>query len=325
MGTLYVDRSGAQLDFDRGALVIREPDVTPRSIPLNLVERLVVVGNIQISARLLTRLADCGAGVIVMPGRGQRRSTFMHGVGHGDVARRVGQYRLTSDGDAQMRWARRLVWLRLAGQRRLLNAALGHRADLRQPIVRALREVQLAMYSVRMDASRLDSLRGMEGAATAAYFRGYQRLFADGLEFRRRNRRPPRDPVNAALSLGYTLVHGDALRAVSHVGLEPMLGVLHEPAYSRDSLACDLAELARIRVERMVWRLFASQRLDAESFGNDNGAVRLRKRSREVFFRSYETMAPIHRRWLARVARVFARDCAARAGELAVEGAACNE
>ena len=124
MGTLYVDHPGTRLDFDRGAVVVREPDGSPRSLPLSMVERLVTVGNVQLTTRLLTRLAENGSGITLIPGRGQRRSSFLSSQGHGDVERRIGQYRLAVDPGARLPWARRLVWLRLAGQRRLLASAL---------------------------------------------------------------------------------------------------------------------------------------------------------------------------------------------------------
>lgn len=314
MGTLYIDRRGAKLDFDRGAMVIREPDEAPRSIPLRLIDRLVVVGNTQVSTGLLTRLAENGSGVTILSGRGNARNSILHGFGHGDIARRIGQFRLCSDPEALIHWARRLVWLRLAGQRRVLSVALRGRPELRRPLSVALRDIQFAMFQVRREGSRLEQLRGREGAATAAFFRGYRELFPRSVAFTGRNRRPPRDSVNAALSLGYTLVHSEAVRAICGAGLEPMMGFLHEPTYGRESLACDLAELGRCSVERLVWRLFAEQRLTTESFFSSREAVFLNKSARATFFRAYENAAHVHRRWLARAARRLARECAAQAG-----------
>lgn len=315
MGTLYVDRAGAALDYDRGALTVRGPEGASRSVPLRMVDRLVVVGNARLTARLLTRLAEAGTGVTLMSGRGARREAFLHADGHGDVARRVGQFRLLQDPAERGAWVRRVLWLRLAGQRRLLAAAAVTRPDRRRAISRAQTTLQQIMCTVRGPALPLRQLRGCEGAATAAYFSAYGELFPESLGFRARRRRPPPDPVNAALSLGYTLAQGDALRAVSAAGLEPMFGLVHEVAYGRESLACDLAEIARVRVERLIWRLFAEQQLDADSFARDGEGYRLRKAARNIFFGAYESSAEVHRRWLDRGARAFARECA-RVGAL---------
>lgn len=310
MGTLYVDRVGTALDFDRGAMTMRDREGEVRSIPLRMIDRLVVVGNVHLTARLLIRLAEAGTGVVFMPGRRSSRGSFLHADGHGDVARRVGQYRLLEDPAGRAAWVRRLLWLRLAGQRRLLAAAALGRPDRRRSIVRTQATLQQIMCTVRGPTLPLARLRGCEGAASAAYFAAYRQLFPQSLGFTARRRRPPPDPVNAALSLGYTLVQGDALRAISAAGLEPLFGIIHEISHGRDSLACDLAELGRVRVERLVWRLFAEQRLRAESFAPTADGYRLRKAARSGFFAAYEGSAAVHRRWFERAARVFAAHCA---------------
>lgn len=310
MGTLYVDRRGTKLSFERGALVVREPDMSPRSVPLSLVERLVVIGNIGISGSLLTRLAENGTALAFLPGRGQRRSAFLLSSGHGDAVRRLGQFHLATDQPSRLYWASRLVRLRLAGQRRLLRAGRYRRPDQRAPLFAAEQVIRSAQYAIVNACHNRDQLRGQEGSATAAFFRGYAALFPDTAGFSGRNRRPPRDPVNAALSLGYTLVHGDALRSLVGNGLDATVGVYHEPSWNRESLACDLVELARARVERFVWRLFAERVVTAQSFSRSGEGVRLVKSAREAFFASWESQATTHRQWLARAARTLARECA---------------
>lgn len=309
MGTIYIDRRGTRLQFDRGAVVIREPDAKPVGIPLSHIERMVIVGNAQLSSHLLTRLAQNGSSVTLMPARGAQRGTFLQNHGHGDVARRIGQFRLATDEATQACWAKRFVLIRIAGQRRLLRSALRARADLRHPLIVALRDLEAARQALDTSHRAIQEIRGWEGAATAAFFRGYRHLFAASLGFTKRNRRPPKDPVNAALSLAYTLIHADALRAIAKTGLEPMIGVLHQPTFGRDSLACDLTEVARARAERLVWRLFADQTLEQRSFSKTQNAVLLGKAGRSSFFRAYENNAWLHRRWLMRIAQGFAREC----------------
>lgn len=308
MGALYIDKRGTKLGFEGGAIVIREPDAVPRTVPIGLIDRLVVVGKADISSGLLLRLAEDGASVTVLSGRRSGQPHVLHSPGHGDVLRRMGQYRLHEDDPRRADWARRLLRLRLAGQRRLLSRALQRRPDLRYPLKKALRS--LADFRCALSAtSAIESLRGLEGAATAAFYQGYRTLFAESLGFLNRNRRPPRDPVNAALSLGYTLSHSDAARAAILSGLDPAIGVYHELAYGRDSLACDLNEIARSSVEFMTWRLFAEQVIDAKSFYEHNGGVLIKRSAHPAFFQHYESAAQTHRRWLRRAAMALAREC----------------
>jgi CRISPR-associated protein Cas1 len=146
------------------------------------------------------------------------------------------------------------------------------------------------------------------------------------LGFDGRNRRPPRDPVNAALSLGYTLTHAEAIRACRIAGLDPMLGMLHEPSHGRESLACDLNELARDCVEKLVWRLFAEKTLRAEGFERHAGGVSLNKHARQAFYAAFEKSAPTHRRRLRAAATIFAAHCAFVArGIVGSTAGACGE
>ncbi|EAR23046.1 CRISPR-associated endonuclease Cas1 [Nitrococcus mobilis] len=100
-----------------------------------------------------------------------------------------------------------------------------------------------------------------------------------------------------------------ALRAIAQAGLDPMLGMLHDCSYNRDSLACDFTEVARPRVERLVWRLFADRQLRAESFSQEGGGVRMSKAARATFYAAYETQAILHRRWLRRLCAALVEHC----------------
>lgn len=308
MGTVIIDRRGTKLEYQSGALLIREPDARPKSIPLARVERLVINGSVSLDSNLLTQLASLGGSVLLLPGRGAQRGSHLHSAGHGDALRRLGQYRLSLNEPRRLHWARRLVAMRLTGAERLLRTALTIRPERRLALVRGGKHLA-RLRGRACHAERLASLRGLEGGATAAFYRAYGELFAATLAFNGRNRRPPRDPVNAALSLGYTLVHSDALRAIAQAGLDPMLGVLHDWSHNRDSLACDLTEVARPRVERLVWRLFAERQLRAESFSREGEGIRMNKAAQATFYAAYEAQATVHRRWLRRLCAALVGEC----------------
>ncbi|MBX6323928.1 MAG: CRISPR-associated endonuclease Cas1, partial [Rhodospirillaceae bacterium] len=169
-------------------------------------------------------------------------------------------------------------------------------------------EAELAGLAGRLDAAPdLDTLRGLEGAAAAAFLRAFCRLFAPALGFVERTRRPPRDPVNAALSLAYTLLHAEAVRAAWAAGLDPFVGFLHAPLPGRESLACDLVELARPAVDRWVWGLFRERTLRADHFTSVNGACLMGKVGRAAFYEAYEVLATTERRRLRHAAAALAR------------------
>jgi CRISPR-associated protein Cas1 len=118
------------------------------------------------------------------------------------------------------------------------------------------------------EASSLDTLRGYEGRGSAIYFEGFSKGFlAEDLEFPGRVRRPPTDPINALLSLGYTLLLNQVIAAVSLVGFDPYFGSLHTVDYGRPSLALDLMEEWRpIIVDTLVLSVFNLKALTPSDF-----------------------------------------------------------
>lgn len=313
MGSLYIDRRDAELDFRDGQVCVRDAGGAARGFPLAGLERVVIAGNTRVQTRLLTQLADRGIQVLLMEGRGARRHAHIGRFGHGDARRRLGQYRLSLSPHETLRWARLLVRARAKRLLTLYRDALDLRPDLRLDLTRVQRALIEGMHRVR-GCTEIESLRGQEGAIAAAHFEAYASLFSGELGFTRRNRRPPRDPVNAALSLGYTLTHAEAVRACLLAGLDPMLGTLHQPSHGRESLACDLNELARADVERLVWRLFAEKILRKENFEQHDGGVGLNKAARQNFYAAFEQAASAHRRSLRAAAAAMARHCKALAG-----------
>ncbi|MEK0085289.1 CRISPR-associated endonuclease Cas1 [Benzoatithermus flavus] len=317
MRTVYIDRKNAELTAESGALVVRIPGERPTSLPLAAIERLVVRGAATLSTGLLGELWRQDAGVLVLSGRRSEPTARLLGRPHADAGLRLAQYALQADRERRAALARRLLLGKLQGQRRVLARALETRPDRRRPLLRAVRGI--AEIEAALDAAvsgDLPRLLGLEGAAAAAYFQGFATLFAPALAFTARNRRPPRDPVNAALSLGYTLLHFEAARQCQIVGLDVQLGILHEPAPGRDALACDLVEPVRAHVDQLVLELFAGGELRPEHFRQDASGCLMGKAGRERFYAGYERRAAGLARLLRLLARSVAREIRA-AGETA--------
>ncbi|WP_119352500.1 CRISPR-associated endonuclease Cas1 [Azohydromonas sediminis] len=286
MSTLYVDRKGVAVRLDGGTLVFEEGGARVGAVPLGPLERVILRGDVHLQASVLGRLGELGIGVVVLTGRKAQPSLLMPRP-HNDARRRLAQLRQAQDERFKLAVARELLQRKARAQLRLLQeraeADLMHRYELRT----AASRVQAAAATLAQ-AETLPALRGAEGAAAQAYFAGYQVLFAPSLKFSGRNRRPPRDPVNAVLSLGYTLLHAEAVLQTYAAGLDPFVGFLHDLDFGRESLACDLVEPQRVGVDRLVLRLFRERELLPEHFTMVQGACLLGKAGREKFYRAWE-------------------------------------
>lgn len=306
MSTLYIDHKGMDLAYQSGALVLRGPDPRPRSIPLALLERVVVQGDVNLSSSLLGRLAEANIGLVVLSGRQSWRTACLLGRPHRDLRIRLAQYQAALDAPAAAELAALWVRGKLRAQLRTLTSGRAARPEHGHPLRAACDSIAAALERLRSPLP-LESLRGLEGGAAAIYFPAFARLFPPALGFSGRNRRPPRDPVNAALSLAYTLLHFEAVRSAQAAGLDPLLGTLHQPAYGRESLACDLIEPLRPRVDAWVWQLFRSRSLRDEHFLRDKGACLLHKAGRRHFYEAWETAACLYRLPLRGFCRLLVR------------------
>jgi CRISPR-associated protein Cas1 len=314
MGLLILDRRDMALRLDGEAAAVYEAGVRKGSVPLKLVDQLVVHGTgIALDAGVLGQVADHGGVGVVLSGRHGRRVAYVLAPGRGDIGARLAQARAVTDESQIDVWALRLVIAKLRHQRRFLRRALEQRADLRKPLLDAVRRIdgdltRLApMHEGRLPNPGAGALRGIEGAAAAAYFKAFGALMPDSLGFAGRNRRPPLDPVNACLSLGYTLLHAQAVQACQLAGLDPLMGLYHRPSHGRASLASDLIEPLRALADEWVWGLFRDRTLRTGHFWRDGAACLLGKAGREHFYAAYVPLRRTAERWLRMQCRALAQ------------------
>ena len=299
VGVLLLDRSGLELTLDAGALVLHENGQRIRSFPARLLDRVVLRANVRMDSSVLTALASQGTTFTAIGGRTGQNVAHLVGGSPADTRIRVAQCQLLADDAFVTDWCRRLIRAKVRRQHALLRRAQQVRPDCRKPLFDAIESIARILDQLP-NAENRDSLRGYEGAAAAAYFRGFASLFAPSLEFNGRRRRPPPDPVNACLSLGYTLLLAETVAACWANALDPRVGFLHLPARGRASMACDLMEPWRAHVDSFVWTLFRERVLRPEHFGMDGaGSSLLGKAGRAEFYKAWA----VRQRSLARSLR----------------------
>lgn len=319
MQTLFIDRKNAELEADRGRLLVRIDGARPHfSVPMNVLEMLVISAPVKFSSSLMTQLTQENVVTVFINPRKSEASTITTGMMHNDARRRLWQYQAITTPDIRMAFARQLMQHKLRLQKAMLTKALQKRLDCRHPLTTGISRIESLQQNL-INANNIDSLRGMEGAAGAAYFEAYQSLFAPALEFNGRNRRPPLDPVNVILSLSFTLLHAEAVRTLFATGFDPLLGIYHEPSFGRESLACDLVEVFRPLAERWIWRLFAEEVLRPEHFSKENSGAdmpcMLGKRGREIYYQHYDVVARRWRKLMRRTARYWLAQVRISVGE----------
>lgn len=323
MTTLYLDRRDAIIEAKEGTLLVRAADGALVRVPLAPLQRVVLRGPASVTTGAIAAIAGQGAALLVLSGRQGRLAGIMSGPAQSDAAIRLGQFRLALDPAAREAVGRQVLRRKLLGQHRLLAEGLRCRPDRRRALLRGQVALAEALQRLRGDGPfRPSQLMGIEGAAAAAYFEAYAALLPPSAGFTGRNRRPPRDPANALLSLAYTLAHFEAVTAAQHAGLDPAIGFLHALAPGRESLACDLVEPLRPLCERLAWRLLAEERLRASHFTRDGEVCLLGKAGRVAFYAAWEEGAAPMRRLLRRGLQPLVRAARDASNALLSEGVA---
>jgi CRISPR-associated protein Cas1 len=285
---LYVQEQGARVGLDGEVLEVRsrEQGVLGKARLFEL-SQLVVLGNVQVSAQAIREL--CGRSIpICWMSYGGWLSGFTEGVGHGNVELRRAQFRAAEDPAASLRLARRFVRNKIANCRTLLRR---NHPDVPEATLQELS----SLASGTEEAPGLPELLGIEGNAARLYFAAFPGLLRSGegadltFEFTTRTRRPPRDPVNALLSLAYSLLAKDVTVTARSVGLDPFIGFYHQPRYGRPALALDVMEEYRpIIADSVVLTAVNTGVVSGSDFLRSSLGVSLRPPGRKRFMQAYE-------------------------------------
>jgi len=275
---LYLTEQGSRLSRDGHCLVVsREGEVMAR-VPAGLVEQVVVFGNISITTPALTYLLRHGVDCVFLSQDGHYFGRLVSGASRFGLLRQA-QYRALSDEGLRLQVARGIVCGKLDNYLHYLALWNADPADLT-----VLRE----MRTRAAESLDVATLRGLEGLATAAYFAVLRSLVPRYLAFLRRNKRPPKDPVNSMLSLGYTLLAYVCWSAVEQVGLDVFGGFLHATVYSRPSLALDLIEELRTLVDDFVLQAVRQGEYGWPDFQVRDGGVFLSDEARKRYLRAFQ-------------------------------------
>ncbi len=263
MSVLYLVEQGSTLRKSGERFVIEKEGIEIASVPAVKVEQVVVFGNIQLTTPALTHMLTNGIDAVFLSVEGKYYGRLLSlESGFGELRRR--HLHLVEDRTRALAIAQAMVAAKLHNGRVLLQRA--QRDHPCPELATAIDQLGAVEARVR-HTTQISSLLGVEGHGTAIYFRGFKHTLRQDLGFTARVRRPPTDPVNVLLSFGYTLLALNIQAAVHTVGLDPYLGLLHAPAYSRPSLVLDLMEEFRpVVVDSTVLRTVNGRILTGEDF-----------------------------------------------------------
>ncbi|MEW6235524.1 MAG: CRISPR-associated endonuclease Cas1 [Candidatus Omnitrophota bacterium] len=285
---LYVQDQGAYVGKSNEELVVKLKGTKVADIRFIDLSHVCLYGNVQISTQAIQELLKRSIPLLYFSFGGWFNG-ICGGMPHKNVELRRRQYR-AEYGKESLEIARVLVQNKIQNSRILLrrNSAEGNE-DAIEDLRRAEQQAG--------EAANMESLLGFEGNAARIYFQHFSSMLKpkesdgglSGFDFTTRNRRPPRDPVNAMLSFAYSLLTKEFAIVLLRVGFDPFMGFYHQPRYGRPALALDMMEPFRpLIADSVVISVINNGVIQSKDFVRSAGAFALKPDARKAFIMTYE-------------------------------------
>jgi CRISPR-associated protein Cas1 len=294
LNTLYVTTENVYLRLDHETVKVSVEKETKLQVPLHHLGGFVCFGDIMVSPALMRRCGEDGRSLVLLDRNGRFKAR-LEGPVSGNVLLRRAQHEWSNNAEKSLGIAKRIIAGKIQNSRQIVMRAAREAADSDDET--GLRNAAAALADALSRVERcddMDRLRGFEGESARAYFDCFDRMVLEDRESFRldgRNRRPPRDPMNALLSFLYALLTNDCVAAAEGVGLDPQVGFLHALRPGRPALALDLMEeLRAILADRLALTLVNRRQITAAHFDERRGgAVHLGEEGRKAVVVAYQT------------------------------------
>lgn len=285
---VYVQKQGGFVGKSGERLVVKFNGQKLAESRLFETSQLNLMGRVQVSTDVIRELCTRNIPIAYFSMGGWFYG-FVQGLPHKNVELRQAQYRTADDPTRSLTLARSFV------ATKILNCRILLRRNAEESPDEALKELK-RLANLASSGATTETLLGIEGAAAKVYFQAFTSMLkgepSDGIpsfSLEGRNRRPPRDPVNALLSFAYAMLTKEMTVTLAGVGLDPFLGFFHRPRYGRPSLALDVIEEFRpLLADSTVITAINKGVVSPRDFIYSGHGVALKDGAKKAFIQAYE-------------------------------------
>lgn len=290
LNTLYITTPESYISKDGENVVVSRNQQEVFRISVLNIEAIVTFGYMGASPGVMKLCAENGIGLTFLSPHG-RFISRIQGQVRGNVLLRKAQYALSENEDVSTELAKIFIAGKIQNYRSILKRYERDYGELEE-IEAVVREMDKVKRNVIL-ATTKEQIRGLEGDAASCYFSVFPYLIINqqtDFPFSGRNRRPPKDAVNAMLSLAYTLLTNDITSALETVGLDPYVGFMHTLRPGRTSLALDMIEELRAYLgDRFVLSLINRKQISSSDFlFQGEQGVTLTDNGRKIFLTAWQ-------------------------------------
>ena len=294
MANLYVTEQGSTIRKTGDRLVILKDKEELLEVHCREIDAVLIFGNVQFTTQAAAEMLEHGIEMALFSRYGKLRGQLTPPKAK-NIPLRMRQHDRARDAAFCRQFGQEIVRAKIENSAAVLNRYQSNHAGAFP--AGALESLAFKAEGVEKAATP-EQLFGLEGSAAADYFGLLKTVLPKELRFKERNRRPPRDPFNAILSLGYVVLANEIQSLVDGIGFDPYIGFLHQVDYARPSLALDLLEEFRAPwIDRFCLRLVNLRTLQVGDFSHHpTRGCRLTQEAKKRYFREYERYAAVPRK-----------------------------
>lgn len=286
MPNLYLNESGTVVGFSRNCFTVSHKNGLIRKIPSETLESISIFGSVQMTAKSVEKCLRKGIDVSYYSKGGSYFGRLIS-TNHVNTARQRSQIKMTEDDVFKLNLSKSIIQAKLNNQLVILRR---YQRNSEEKNLRWINEITQYLKKIE-NCTHTEQLMGYEGSAAKAYFSGLAGVIDKKFLFRGRSRRPPRDPFNSMLSLGYSILMNEIYGEIENRGLNPYFGFLHKDREKHPTLASDLMEEWRaVIVDAVVMSLINGHEILPEHFytESDREGVFLNKEGIRIFISKLE-------------------------------------
>lgn len=300
MSYLYVTEQGSTIGISDNRFQVKYKDGLIKSVPIETLEIIEIFGNVQITTQCLEMCLRKGINIIFYSTKGSYYGRLIS-TSHVNVQRQRLQADIGKNEIFKLAFSKRIIDAKIRNQIVIMRR---YARNKEVNIERSIDEMQYMLQKIKNKCSTIEQLMGYEGAAAKIYFKVIGKLINPEFAFDGRNRRPPLDPFNSMLSLGYSIMLNEIYGKIEGKGLNPYFGIMHRDKEKHPTLASDLMEEWRaVLIDSTVLSMLNGHELDKEDFYTnlEQPGVFLVKEGFKAYIKKLETKFRTESKYLSYV------------------------
>ena len=263
MSNIYVYEQGSIITINENRLIITKVNKEIESIPIELIDGVMIFGNIQVSTQSIHKLLSKGINITYLSKKGYNFGRLENS-NKVNIERQRLQFKKSEDIFYSLEISKKFIGGKIRNQRTVLlraNKQLKNK-EIKEKIELMKRYIAKIEY-----VDDIESLMGMEGFCAKIYFDSLNYILNEEYRFKNRSKRPPRDPFNSIISFGYALLYNEVFNILGSKGLNPYVAFLHKDRNKHAALCSDIMEEFRpILIDTLSIYLLNNDKIIKEDF-----------------------------------------------------------